>query len=146
MASIWNRIPEDQRFWVVGGDYNSPVDNAPGAVNLSVTDYLTTSLVVPEAQLATIREAASVMHAMNANNFTCGVYLVEDADTFVAEMKDAILGNQWICGMPEMLKIADLGGGYVLVAFGISDAMDPFFAQVEEAYPQTIVLIDESVT
>ena len=145
LESVWNLFAEEEKFWVVGGDYNNAVDNAPGTVDLSVSDYLTTSLLVPEAQLAAISEAASMMHAMNGNNFTCGVYKVADVSAFASIMKDTILANQWICGMPEMLKIVDLGGGYVLVAFGIGDAMNPFFTNLATAYPQAATLVDEPV-
>ncbi len=145
LEAVWNRFAEEEKFWIVGGDHSNPVDNAPGKVNLSAADYLTSSLLVPEAQLSAISEAASMMHAMNGNNFTCGVYKVADVNGFATAMKEAILGNQWICGMPEMLKITDLGGGFVLVAFGIGDAMDPFFVKLAQAHPQAVTLVDESI-
>ena len=145
LESVWNLFAEDEKFWVVGGGYNNTVDNAPGTVELTDTDYLTVSLLIPEAQLGSVSEAASMVHAMNGNNFTCGVYKVEDVSAFTEAMQTALNNHQWICGMPELLKIVDLGGGYVLVAFGIQDAMTPFFQKLATAHPQAVTLVDESV-
>ncbi len=145
LETVWNLFAEDEKFWVVGGGYANMVDNAPGAVELTDTDFLIYNLLIPEAQLASISEVASMMHAMNANNFTCGVYKVEDVNAFADVMRDVVLNNQWICGMPELLKIVDLGDGYVMVAFGIGDAMNPFFQKVASAYPEASTLVAESV-
>lgn len=145
LETVWNLFAEDEKFWVVGGGYNNMVDNAPGAVEMTDTDFLTYSLLIPETQMSSVTEAASMMHAMNANNFTCGVYKVEDINAFADAMRDVILNNQWICGMPELLKIADLGNGYVIVAFGIGDAMNPFFQNVAAAYPEATMLAEETI-
>lgn len=145
LESVWDLFAEEEKFWVVGGGYNNTVDNAPGTVELTDTDYLTVSLLIPEAQLGSITEAASMVHAMNGNNFTCGVYKVADVSTFAGAMQNALKNHQWICGMPELLKIVDLGSGYVLVAFGINDAMNPFFQKLTTAHPQAVTLVDEPV-
>lgn len=145
LQTVWDLFAEGEKFWVVGGGYNNPVDNAPGNVALTDTDYLTFSLLIPEAQLGNVTEAASMMHAMNGNNFTCGVYKVSDVTDFADAMQNAIQNHQWVCGMPELLKIVDLGGGYVAVAFGIGDAMNPFFQKLASAYPEAETLVTESV-
>lgn len=145
LENIWNMFAEDEKFWVVGGGYQNFVDNAPGVVEMNDTDFLIYSLLIPEAELAQVTEAASMMHAMNANNFTCGVYKVEDAAAFATMMVDVLQNNQWICGMPEMLKIVDMGNGYVLVAFGVGDAINPFFQKLAAAYPEAATLAAESI-
>lgn len=145
LESVWNLFAEEEKFWVVGGGYNNAVDNAPGTVELTDTDYLTVSMLIPEAQLGSVTEAASMVHAMNGNNFTSGVYKVADVSAFADAMHTALKNHQWICGMPELLKIVDLGGGYVLVAFGINDAMTPFFQKLATAQPQAVTLVDEPV-
>ena len=145
LQSVWDLFAEEEKFWVVGGGYNNPVDNGPGSVELTDTDYLTFSLLIPEAQQANITEAAAMMHAMNGNNFTCGVYKVADVTAFANEMQATLESHQWVCGMPEQLKIVDLGDGYVLVAFGIGDAMNPFFGHLATAHPQAKTLVDVPV-
>ena len=145
LETIWALYTDDNKFFAMGGDYEAPVDGAPGAVNLAVKDFLTYSLLVPEAELAGVTEAASLMHAMNANSFTCGAYKVADVAAFAAAMETAVMGNQWMCGFPETLVIASFGGGYVLVAFGVNDAMNPFLTNLQAAYPAAELLVNKPI-
>ena len=84
LETIWNGVPEDNKFFVMGGDMNNMVDNAPGAYSLESED-LSFQLLVPAEQIANLDQAASLFHGMNLNNFTCGVYhIVEGGDGTVA--------------------------------------------------------------
>lgn len=145
LENIWAAFPEDEKFFVMGGDYNNPVDNAPGAVDVTVTDYLSFTLLVPETEVAGVTEAASMMHGMMANNFTCGVFRVADAAAFAETMHTAVSNNPWICGMPEKMTVAVIGGEYVLVAFGINDAMNPFDTHLAEAYADAQIVYSEAI-
>ena len=145
LNTVWVKYADDQKFFVIGGDFNAPVDGAPG----TVTDqaHMTSSLVVPEAELANISEVAAMMHAMNANTFTCGAYkLVDGADAaaFATAMQTAIQGNQWMCGFPEKLLIANVGG-IVVVAFGHGDAMTPFQTNLTAAYADAQIVVNEAI-
>lgn len=146
LENIWALYGENDKFFAMGGDYNNIVDNAPGAVDVSTTDFLTGNLIVPEAETANITDAASLVHSMNANTFTGAAYCVSDVNAFASAMQTAIQGNQWICGFPEMLLIASVGGGYVVVAFGHGDAVGPFQAKLAEAYPAAEILVNEAIT
>ena len=89
-----------------------------------------------------------MIHMMNANTFTCGVFKLADGVTaadFGAAMKDAVLGNQWMCGFPETLLIRNFGDTYVLVAFGLNDAMTPFEKHLTEAYPGMETITNEPI-
>ena len=100
--NIWNAIPEDQRFFAMGGDFNNIVDNAAGIYSLEDQEGLSATLLIPADQIANIDEAASLMHAMLANNFTCGAFHVTgDKAAFVEAMHNAVQNNRWMCGMPE---------------------------------------------
>lgn len=145
LKSVWDLYDEEEKFWVVGGSTETAVENEPGAVELTDTDYLTASLLIPQAQLSGVTEAASMIHSMNANTFTCGVYKVSDVNGFAAAMEDVWDNHQWICGIPELLKIVDLGGGYVLVAFGVGDAMTPFSRHLSTAHPQAKTLVEKNM-
>ena len=145
LENVWADFGEDEKFFVMGGDYNNPVDNAPGTVDITVTDYLTYTLLVPEAEVAGVTDAASMMHGMMANNFTCGVFRVADAASFAETMHTAIANNPWICGMPEKMTIATIGNEYVIAVFGINDAMNPFMTHFGEAYADAEVLFNEAV-
>ena len=146
LEKIWNSYAEDEKFFAMGGDYTNPVDNAPGVFSLAEPETVTATLLVPAEQQSNIDSAASLMHAMMANNFTCGVYHVTgDAAAFADAMKAAVTGNQWMCGMPEKLTIAIIGGEYVLVAFGINDAMTGFDAKLTAAYPGANLKYSEAI-
>ena len=148
LENIWNLYGEDEKFAVIGGNIEAPVDGAPGNYDMAYAENLTYNLLVPEDQLANIDEAATMIHMMNANTFTCGVvHLTEGADAaaFAQVMRDAIQGNQWMCGFPETLTVAVVDGAYVLIAFGVNDAMNPFMTHFAEAYAEAEILFNEAV-
>ena len=148
LENIWNLYAEDEQFFVIGGNMESPVDGAPGNYDMAYAENLTYNLLVPADQLANIDEAATMIHAMNANTFTSGVvHLTEgtDAAAFAQIMRDAIQGNMWMCGFPETLTIAVVDGEYVLIAFGVNDAMNPFMTHFAEAYADAEVLFNEAI-
>lgn len=136
LEKVWGSYAEDEKFFAMGGDYTNPVDNAPGVFSLAEPETVTAMLLVPAEQLSNIDSAASLMHAMMSNNFTGAAYHVTgDAAAFADAMHAAVTGNQWMCGMPEKLTIAIIGGEYVVVAFGINDVMTGFDAKLTAAYP-----------
>ena len=148
LENVWNQYGEDEKFAVIGGNMESPVDGAPGNYDMTYAENLTYNLLVPADQLANIDEAATMIHAMNANTFTSGVvHLTEgtDAAAFAQIMRDAIQGNMWMCGFPETLTIAVVDGEYVLIAFGVNDAMNPFMTHFAEAYADAEVLFNEAI-
>ena len=147
LNNIWALYTEDTKFFAMGGDYNAMVDGAAGVVDLAATDFLNVSLIVPEAELANIAEAASLLHAMNANTFTGAAYvLAEGADqaAFVAAMQTAIQGNQWMCGFPETLLIAKCDGA-IVVAFGNGEVMTVFNTNLTTAYAEAEILVNEAI-
>ena len=148
LETIWGHYGEEEKFAVIGGNMESPVDGAPGNYDMAYAENLTYNLLVPAEQLAGIDEAATMIHMMNANTFTCGVvHLTEgtDAAAFAEAMRDAIQNNQWMCGFPETLTVAVLGGEYVLIAFGVNDAMNPFMTHFGEAFADANILFNEAI-
>ena len=142
LETVWAQFGEDEKFFVMGGDFDNMVDGAPGkATN---TDFFSGNLLVPADQIANITDAAAMTHGMNANTFTGAAYAVADAKAFATAMQTAIQGNQWICGFPEKLLIAEVGG-YVVVVFGHGDAVNPFQTKLTAAYPTTQILVDEPI-
>ena len=144
LETTWNLFGEDEKFFVMGGDFENLVDGAPGAVNVAGVDFLTGNLIVPADQTANVTEAASLIHAMNANTFTCAAYAVADVQAFADAMKTAIQGNHWMCGFPEKMVIADVDG-FVVVMFGHGDAVNPFLTNLQSAYANTNVLAEEAI-
>lgn len=148
LENVWAKYAEDEKFAVIGGNMESPVDNAPGNYDMAYAEGLTWNLLVPEAELAKVDQAATMIHMMNANTFTCGVvHLTEGTDVaaFASAMRDAIQGNMWMCGFPETLLVAAVYGEYVVIAFGVNDAMNPFMTHFAEAYAGAETLYNEAI-
>lgn len=147
LTTIWNALDESKKFPVFGGDMENMVDSAPGSYNLS-DPGITTVLQVPEDQVGKIDQAASLMHAMMANHFTGGVFHLvsgKDATAFVEAMKVRIHNAQWICGTPEKMMIAVIGGDYVLAAFGLTDNITALENALASAYPDAKVVYSEAI-
>ena len=147
LETVWAMYGDDQKFPVIGGDMANPVNDAPGNYNLA-DENISYTLLIPEAQLKNVTEAASMIHMMNANTFTCAVFRLADgvkAADFGNAMKEAVMGNQWMCGFPETLVIQNIADTYVLVAFGVNDAINPFMTYLVASYPQSVSLVKESI-
>ena len=89
-----------------------------------------------------------MIHMMNANTFTCGAFRLAEgvsAADFGNAMKDAVMNNRWMCGFPETLVIQNIADTYVLVAFGVNDAINPFMTNLNAAYPQSVNLVKEAI-
>ena len=43
------------------------------------------------------------------------------------------------------MLVAVVGGEYVVMAFGINDAMNPFIAKMAEAYPDAVIVANEAI-
>lgn len=147
LETVWNGIPEESRFFAMGGDMNNMVDNAPG--NYALTDEgITGTLLVPAEQVANLDQAASLVHGMNLNTFTCGAYHIAqggDATAFADEMYNTISNNQWMCGFPDKLLIAVIAEQYVVVVFGGNDAMALFETSFNAAYADADVKYNEAI-
>lgn len=148
LENIWGKYADEEKFAVMGGNMENAVMDGPGEYDLAYAENLTFNLLIPEAEIANVDQVASMIHAMNANTFTCGVFHLVDGiapEAFAVTMNEAIAGNMWMCGFPERQVIVSLEGGYVVMAFGVNDAMTPFFTHLQEAYPEANVLFDEPI-
>lgn len=148
LQNIWTQYGEDEKFAIMGGNPEAGVMDAPGVYDMTYAENLGFQLVIPAEQMANVTEAATMIHMMNANTFSCGAVKLTDgtdAAAFAQAVRDALQGNQWICGFPETMVIANIGG-VVLIAFGVNDAMTPFMANLAEAYADAQILFNEAIT
>ena len=142
----------DNRPFVMGGSGDTMSFEGPGAVAITDTDTINYVLLVPAEQTANVADCASMIHAMNANSLTIAAFKVTgDVDAFVAALKTAVLGNQWMCGFPEKLVIATVGD-YVVMCFGKAGVEDPtfnpvgdFVAALTTAYPTATVAVEAAI-
>lgn len=142
LDSVWSKFAEEEKFPVMGGDFSNPVDGSAGTFNLADTENAVASLHIAEDNIALTDEAATIIHAMNANTFTAASYHLKDsaqADTFVTSLKDSIKSTQWMCGFPDTLVIYNVGD-YVVAAYGNADAINTFKAKIAEVYGADAVL------
>ena len=147
LETVWGTYADNEKFSIIGGNIEANIMDAPGNYDMTYAENLTWNLLVPADKIANVTEAASMIHMMNANTFTCGVFKINgiSAADFGAAMQTAIQGNQWMCGFPDRMLIQSFGDTYVLVAFGINDAMTPFETHLKEVYPGMETLYSEAI-
>lgn len=148
LTTVWDSYGEDEKFAIMGGDYVTMVDSAPGKFDISDTESLDAMLGVPADAVASIDGAASMVHMMNANTFTAGAYhLVADADmtAYADALKENIINRQWMCGFPDTLIIVSVGDEYVVSAFGAADVIENFKTKLLEAYEAADIIYEESL-
>ena len=146
LNKVLDTYAEDEKFPIMGGDFENVVDGKAGIYNLADTEGLMSTLHISEDLIAQIDEAGSAVHAMNANTFTgAAFHLVEgtDAATFAASLKDSVLATQWMCGFPEKLTIYTVNSDYVLYAVGTADIVDNFNSKVQEVYGEAAVVVSD---
>ena len=85
LETVWAMYGADEKFAVIGGDMGNPVNDAPGSYNLA-DENISYTLLIPAEQLGNVTEAASMMHMMNANNFTCGVFRLAEGGLELIEI------------------------------------------------------------
>lgn len=135
LESVWANFGDDEKFPIMGGDYDNNVADAPAPFNYENAEYMDSMLAIPADATAMVDDAASMIHMMNANTFTAGAFHLADAaneEAFVAAVKDSVMNRQWMCGFPEKLVIVSDGAGYVVAAFGHGDAINPFMTKLTE--------------
>lgn len=130
LEAAWGGYPEDDRFPIMGGstDVAMQYDGKPGPFTLTMTAEMANSLKVPESIMSQIKSAASVIHMMNANTFTCGVFEVDgDINAFSTALVESVNNTHWMCGIPETVITVKLGN-YLIMAFGNGQVIQKFKA------------------
>ena len=147
-TQVWNSYADADKFPIGGGDFDNIVMDAPGKYDVSKAEEMDSTLGLPQSSAALIDDAASMMHMMNANTFTGGVYHVADAanqDAVIDSLKDNIMNRQWMCGFPDTLIVAKVGGEYVVSAFGNAEIIETFKTNLKATFEMTDVVVEESL-
>ncbi len=148
LQSIWDAMPEGNRFAAYGGTVEQATEDAPGPLVLENTEELTTKYLIPADRLAELAEGASLVHLMNSNIFTGAAFrLTEGADlnSFAKALRDNLQQTQWVCGQPDRLLVAQ-AEGQVLMAFGEQELMIAVQEALITACPDASILYNEAVT
>lgn len=147
LTAVWDAHSDDEKFPAAGGDYENPVEDAPGAVSIADADNLNYMLTLPVEDAGKIDGAASLSHMMNANTFTCGAFHVtskDDVETVASDLRDAIQSKQWMCGFPDKLVVLTYGE-YVVALFGADDLVDDFVNTMTATYTGVQTACDEPI-
>lgn len=141
LEAVWSKYPEDDKFPLIGGstDVATQYENKPGPFTLTMTAEMANNLKVPENIMSQIKSAASMIHMMNANTFTCGAFEVDgDIEAFSKALVDGVNSTHWMCGIPETV-ITVKTGNYLIMAFGNGEVMNKFKTAVTTVEGAAIV-------
>lgn len=144
LEKVWSKYSTDEKFPATGGSEKHMKDDKPGKFDVSDAEALDFELGFPKAQASEIDDAASLMHMLNQNNFSCGVYHVKDSgnvEALAGKIKENILARQWLCGIPEKLVILTVGD-YIVSVFGAGELTDTFVAKLSAEYGSAKQLFD----
>ena len=144
LEKVWSKYSTDEKFPATGGSEKHMKEDMPGKFDVSDTESLDFELGFPKANASEIDDAASLMHMLNQNNFSCGVYHVKgsgNAEALAGKIKENILARQWLCGFPEKLVILTVGD-YIVSVFGAKELTDTFTAKLSAEYSSAKQLFD----
>ena len=128
LNNVWSTYTQSEKFPAAGGDYDANVDDAAGTVNIANAETVSYLLTFPESDVAKLDGAASLMHMMNGNTFTCGAFHAANADdvsSIAEDIHSAISGKHWMCGFPDKMLIAT-SGNMIVSVYGNEDLVNTF--------------------
>ncbi len=153
LTKVWEEYnastAEELHFPAGGGNVETMVADKPATFDPTVEyaqDTLTASFCATPEFIAQTDDISTLMNMMMANNFTAAAYHITDpanTEGAVAQLKEATMNNQWMCGIPEKLIIVTVGDDYILYAFGNGQVIDAFKTAVSTLYADAAVTVVE---
>ena len=147
LNAIWNTYSDEEKFPAAGGDSEHAVDGAPGSFDVSNADNLSYLLTFPADDASLIDSAASLVHMMNLNTFTCGAFHVADANNVARladDLRTTIQAKRWMCGFPDKLVIVTVGQS-VLSVYGNEELVNTFRDKLLTSYSAATAVYDEAI-
>lgn len=147
LNAIWNTYSDEEKFPAAGGDSEHAVDGAPGSFDASNADSLSYLLTFPADDASLIDSAASLVHMMNLNTFTCGAFHVADANNVARladDLRTTIQAKHWMCGFPDKLVIVTVGQS-VFSVYGNEELVNTFRDKLLASYPTAAAVYDEAI-
>ncbi len=92
--------------------------------------------------------AASIMHMMNGNTFTCGAFHVANADdvsSIAEDIHSEISGKHWMCGFPDKMFLAT-NGNLIVSVYGNEDLVNTFRDKLFAADAGFTSVYDEAIS
>lgn len=147
LNAIWNTYSDEEKFPAAGGDSEHAVDGAPGSFDVSNADNLSYLLTFPADDASLIDSAASLVHMMNLNTFTCGAFHVADANNVARladDLRTTIQAKHWMCGFPDKLVIVTVGQS-VFSVYGNEELVNTFRDKLLTSYSAAAAVYDEAI-
>lgn len=151
LSTVWSSYSDDEKFPAIGGDESNMNEAGPGKYSIEDAEVLDNILGFPAEEVGKIDGAASLMHAMNQNTFTCAVFRFKDAkdvENGISALKSNILERRWVCGFPDSLVIAKTPENYVISVWGIdegSGTVSLFKQKLTAAIDGVQIVVDEPI-
>ena len=147
LTTIFAAYAEENKFPVAGGDEANMSFEGPAKYDYTLAEELNSVAKLPASQSANITDAATGMHAMNANSFTGAAYKLADgadAAAFAEAFKTELDNAQWMCGFPEKFVVIKTGS-FIVTAFGVADIMDYFKTTAPTALEGAEVILEGDI-
>ena len=149
LTNVWSQYKEEDKFSAMGGDTSEAhlTMDGPGTYDVSLVEELDAILGLPTDLASQIDDAASLIHMMNANTFTCGAFHVKDANALndmTKTLKDHILERQWVCGFPDKLVIITVDQ-YIVSFFGEASIVETFKTTLTATYSSASIAYEENI-
>lgn len=145
--TVWNAYAEESKFPAGGGSSDNLNMEGAGKFDHTNKEELDVTLAFPADYADKIDDAASLMHMMNANTFTAGIYRLTDsadASGLSDAFKAGLASRRWMCGFPEKYVVINTGS-YVITAFGNGELIDNFKATATDALDGATVLAEGNI-
>lgn len=143
---VWAAYGEDNKFACTGGDAEhsteGPGEFAVTSENAETFKYLLH--VTDELYAMLDNDAATLQHMMNTNTFSSAVVKLKDASKageFAEAYKEAVQGQQWMCGFPDKVVVISVGD-YAVIAFGSEDNINNLVAACTAVESKSETLVD----
>lgn len=157
LNKVWASYADDDRFMVGGGFGDAMNFEGPGSIPTDDEEALATAqayFVMSAEAVAMVDDMAHMMHGMNQNTFTAGVFSLKadaDKDAFIASVTDSVKNNHWMCGSPEQFVVITLGD-YIITAYGhagvtefSANTVPTFVNNVKACYENAEVVVEEAL-
>lgn len=149
LEKIWAQYDKSLQFPAAGGDPSdaNSVMGGPGRFSLEDPALAESVLGMPKSAGSSLLDAASLVHMLNANNFTAGAFQSAapgDAADLAEQLQSNIQNRQWLCGFPEKLLILSMDG-CVVSAFGNGEMIELFKTNALAAFGEAEILVEEPI-
>ena len=132
---VWIGMGAEKQPATYGGHISAEYMGGPNTYDLSYAKDLAATLLLPEDQMDSVSDAATVVHFMNANIMTAGVLKLKegtDVQAFAEAVSQRISNNQWVCGFPEKMAVIQIHDNFLFVSFGTAELVDGLVGGISE--------------